>query len=236
LRLDVSAEFRAMFLVVIQLGAVIAVAVIYFRKLFPFYPGIERAERRGIWSLWGKIIVSSVPAAVVGVLFDDKIDALFFNWQTVSVALILYGAVFLVIERRKNENPGITEIPGLTYKTALLVGVFQLLALIPGTSRSGATIIGAMLLGASRGVAAEYTFYLALPVMLGAGALKLAKFGLAFTGGEAAILLAGCASAFLVSVVAIKFLTGYVKRHSFAKFGMYRIALGAAVILWFVIK
>ncbi|MDR1328717.1 MAG: undecaprenyl-diphosphate phosphatase [Oscillospiraceae bacterium] len=240
LRLGVSQEFREVFLVVVQLGAVLAVAVIYFRRLFPFYPGMTRPERRGVWTLWGRIFVSSVPAAVIALLFDDKIDALFFNWQTVAAALIFYGIVFILIEKRAkaaagSERAEITQTSSLTYKYALMIGLFQLLSLIPGTSRSGATIIGAMLLGASRGAAAEYTFFLALPVMLGAGALKLFKFGFAFTGEELAVLLAGTAAAFAVSLAAVKFLVGFVKRHSFTGFGWYRIALGAVVAVWFAI-
>jgi undecaprenyl-diphosphatase len=236
LQLDITPAFRELFLVVIQLGAVLAVAVIYFRRLFPFFPGTARAERKAVWTLWGKILVSSVPAAIVGLAFDDKIDAMFFNWQTVAAALIFYGIVFIVIERRKSASPTVTTTAGLTYKNALFIGLFQLLSLIPGTSRSGATIIGAMLLGASRGAAAEYTFFLALPVMLGAGALKLLKFGFAFTSQELAILAVGCATAFLVSLAAIKFLTGFVKKHSFTGFGIYRTALGAAVVLWFAVR
>ena len=235
LRLDVTPQFREMFLVVVQLGAVLAVAVTFFKRLFPFYPGYSKEERRGIWSLWSKIIIACLPAAVIGIFFDDKIDALFYNWQTVAAALFFYGLVFIVIEKTARKAPKITTTDGITYKTALLIGVFQLLSLIPGTSRSGATIIGAMLLGASRVAATEFTFFLALPVMAGASLVKLLKFGFAFTGTEAAILLVGAAAAFIVSVVAIKFLTGFVKKHSFFWFGVYRVVLGVAVVLFFML-
>ena len=235
LRLNVTSEFREMFLVVIQLGAVLAVAATFFRRLFPLYPGLTKTERSSIWSLWGKIIVACLPAAIVGILFDDKIDALFYNWQTVAAVLIIYGIIFILIEKRSKSAPHTDSTSSITYKTALLIGIFQLLALIPGTSRSGATIIGAMLLGLSRSAATEFTFFLALPVMLGASLLKLFKFGFAFTGTEAAILLAGALTAFLVSIAAIRFLTGFVKKHSFVGFGWYRMALGAAVILFFVL-
>jgi undecaprenyl-diphosphatase len=236
LRLGVSPEFREMFIVIIQLAAALAVAVIYFRRLFPFYPGMAAEERRGVFALWGKILVSSVPAAVVGLLFDDKIDALFFNPPTVAAALIFYGTVFIFIEKRAKISPEFTDVSGLTYKIALFIGLFQLLALIPGTSRSGATIIGAMLLGASRPAAAEYTFFLALPVMLGAGALKLVKFGFSFTGGELAVLGAGAAAAFVVSLASVRFLVGFVKKRGFSGFGLYRIALGAVIIVCAVFK
>ena len=233
LHLDVTPQFREMFLVVIQLGAVLAVAVTFFKRLFPFYPSFSKEKRRSIWSLWGKIVVACVPAGIVGILLDDKIDALFYNWQTVAATLIFYGLVFIVIEKTARKAPKVTTTDGLTYKTALLIGVFQLLSLIPGTSRSGATIIGAMLFGLSRVAATEFTFFLALPVMAGASLVKLLKFGFAFTGAEAAILLIGAASAFVVSVVAIKFLTGFVKKHSFFGFGVYRVVLGIAVVLFF---
>ena len=239
LKLDVTPAFRELFFVVIQLGAVLAVAANYFRRLFPFFPGQSKSERREVWTLWSKILVSSIPAGLIGVAFDDKIDAIFFNWQTVAAALIVYGIVFIVIERRKSAAPkhakSLNSPADFTYKTALLIGVFQLLALIPGTSRSGATIIGAMLIGASRSAAAEYTFFLALPAMLGAGLLKLLKFGFSFSSSEALILAIGCATAFIVSLAAIRFLVDFVKKHTFTGFGVYRIALGAAVIAYFTL-
>lgn len=236
LRLNVSHEFREMFLVVIQLGAVLAVAVTFFRKLFPFYPGMSKQERGSVWSLWLKIILACVPAAVIGIPFEDKIDKLFFNWQTVAAALIIYGILFIVIEKTSRGKPRISDVASLSYRDAFIIGLFQLLALIPGTSRSGATIVGAMFfLGASRTVATEFTFFLSLPVMAGASLIKLLKFGFAFTGAEAAILLVGSITAFLVSIAAIRFLTGFVKKHTFIGFGWYRIALGAAVMFYFLL-
>ena len=236
LHLDVTPAFLKLFLVVIQLGAVLAVAVTFFKRLFPFFPGMKKAERSSVWSLWGKIIVACLPAAVIGILFDDKLDALFYNWQTVAATLIFYGLVFIVIEKTARKKPKITTTEAITYKTALFIGLFQLLSLIPGTSRSGATIIGAMLLGLSRSTATEFTFFLALPVMAGASLVTLLKFGFAFSGAEAAILFVGAATAFVVSIVAIKFLTGFVKKHSFFGFGVYRVVLGVAVILFFALS
>jgi undecaprenyl-diphosphatase len=233
LKLDVSPAFWEMFLVVIQLGAVMSVAALYFKRLVPITVSPRLALRRDVLSLWGKIIVACAPAAVIGVLFDDKLDAMFYNYPTVAVALIAYGVLFIVIERKRRGEPRVTAVSGITYKTALLVGVFQLLSLIPGTSRSGATILGAILIGFSRKTATEFTFFLALPVMLGASLLKLVKLGFAMTGAEGAILLAGCLTAFIVSVAAIRFLTGYVKKHDFTAFGWYRIALGIAVLAYF---
>lgn len=238
LRLDVSPQFREMFLVVIQLGAIMAVVVLYFWKLFPFTKENGRVRvRMDTVSMWLKIVVSCIPAAIVGILFDDRIDALFYNWQTVSVMLILFGIFFIVIERyNRNKKPVIDSLPALTYRAAVLIGLFQLVAAVfPGTSRSGATILGALLIGVSRTVAAEYTFFLAIPVMFGASALKLAKFGFDYSAGEAAILAVGMVSAFVVSVLAIKFLVGYIKKHDFTVFGWYRIVLGVLVILYFAV-
>lgn len=235
IKLDVTPQFREMFLVVIQLGAILAVVVLYWKKLFPFRLKEKPVVRPETMTLWGKILVACVPAAVIGLLFDDKIDALFYNYQTVAAALIVYGILFIIIESgNKGKLPRINSLGEITYRTALLIGVFQLLALIPGTSRSGATILGAMLLGTSRTVAAEFTFFLAVPVMLGASLLKLFKFGLSFTGAEAALLLTGCVAAFAVSIIAIKFLVGFVKKHDFKMFGWYRIVLGAAVLVYFM--
>jgi len=238
LKLNVSPEFLEMFLVVIQLGAILAVVVLYFKKLFPITK--EKGKLHvdsDIISMWLKIIVSCVPAAIVGLLFDEKIDELFYNWQTVSVMLILVGIVFIIIERfNKKKTAVMNSLPELTYKAAVLIGLFQLIAaILPGTSRSGATIIGALLIGVSRTVAAEYTFFLAIPVMFGASALKLLKFGFEYTGGEVAVLLVGMFSAFVVSVFAIKFLMGYIKKHDFTVFGWYRIILGALVIVYFAL-
>ena len=238
LKLKVSPEFLEMFLVVIQLGAIMAVVVLYFWKLFPFTKeqGKLKIKMETI-SMWMKIVVSCIPAAIVGILFDDKIDALFYNWQTVSIMLILVGVFFIFIEKyNRRMVPVVNSLDDLTYKAAVIIGLFQLVAAIfPGTSRSGATIIGALLIGVSRTVAAEYTFFLAIPVMFGASALKLLKFGLSFSGSEAVILLVGLISAFVVSILAIKFLVGYIKKNDFTVFGWYRIILGAIVILYFAL-
>lgn len=238
LKLNVSEEFKNMFLVVIQLGAILAVVVLYFKKLIP----LDIQEKKLHWkkdtlTMWLKIIVSCVPAAIVGVFFDDELEAVFYNWQTVSAALIVFGVLFIIIERRnKGREPKINSINDITYQTALIIGIFQLIAAIfPGTSRSGATILGALLIGVSRSVAAEYTFFLAVPVMFGASALKLVKFGFDFTSQELVILFVGLVSAFAVSILAIKFLMSYIKKHDFTVFGWYRIILGAAVILYFAI-
>lgn len=238
LKLNVSEDFKNMFLVVIQLGAILAVVVLYFKKLIP----LDIQEKKLHWkkdtlTMWLKIIVSCVPAAIVGVFFDDELEAVFYNWQTVSAALIVFGVLFIIIERRnKGREPKINSINDITYQTALIIGIFQLIAAIfPGTSRSGATILGALLIGVSRSVAAEYTFFLAVPVMFGASALKLVKFGFDFTSQELVILFVGLVSAFVVSILAIKFLMSYIKKHDFTVFGWYRIILGAAVILYFAI-
>ena len=238
LHLNVTPQFKEMFLVVIQLGAILAVVVLYWHKLWPF--GIENKRivpKKDIWQMWFKVLVSCVPAAVVGVLFDDKLNALFYNWQTVAIMLILFGIFFLVVETwNKGKTAKIHSIGELTYTSALIIGAFQLIAAVfPGTSRSGATILGAILIGVSRTVAAEYTFFLAVPVMFGASALKLVKFGLHFTSAEAILLAVGMIVAFVVSILTIKFLMGYIKKHDFKAFGWYRIVLGAAVILYFVL-
>lgn len=238
LQLDVSEEFKSMFLVVIQLGAILAVVMLYFKKLIPLEVQSKRLRwKKDTLTMWLKIIVSCVPAAIVGVFFDDKLEAVFYNWQTVSAALIVFGILFIIIEKRnRGREPRINSISEITYQTAALIGVFQLIAAVfPGTSRSGATIVGALLLGVSRSVAAEYTFFLAVPVMFGASALKLVKFGFDFTSQELLILFAGMAVAFAVSVLAIKFLMSYIKKHDFTAFGWYRIVLGAAVILYFAL-
>ena len=236
IKLDVSKEFLDMFMVVIQLGAILAVLVLYFHKLNPFSRKKTLVERKQTWSLWLKVIIACLPAAVIGLIFDDKINELFFNAWTIAITLIVYGVLFIIVEIfNRKRKPKIRELSQLPYTMAFLIGVFQLLALIPGTSRSGVTIITALLLGASRFVAAEFTFFLAIPVMLGASALKLVKFGFYYTGLEIAILIAGVLTAFLVSVLAIKFLMKYIKKHDFKIFGVYRILLGIAVIIYFSI-
>lgn len=248
LRLDVSEEFKEMFLVVIQLGAILAVVVLYWKKLWPF--GIKDKKpyaKSDIWSMWFKVIVSCIPAVIIGVLDEMEwfcgktIDSVFYNWQTVSIMLILFGILFIVVENvNKNKQPKINSIAELTYTSALIIGAFQCIAAVfPGTSRSGATILGAILIGVSRTVAAEYTFFLAVPVMVGASGLKLLKyvkdFGFDF-GGEFIYLIVGMAVAFVVSVIAIKFLMSYIKKHDFKAFGVYRIVLGAVVIGYFAVK
>lgn len=233
-KLNVSDEFMSMFLVVIQLGAIMAVVVLYFSKLFPFE--LRRGTLRikpQIIVLWFKIVVACVPAGIIGIMYDDKIDELFYNYKTVAVTLIVYGVLFIVIEKMNKNKPRITDISRISYKVAFMIGIFQLLSLIPGTSRSGATIIGAMLIGTSRTVAAEFTFFLAIPVMFGASLLKILKFGLVFTTNELLILVLGMVIAFVVSVIAIKFLMGYIKKHDFKVFGWYRIILGIIVLLYF---
>ena len=238
LKLNVSEEFKSMFLVVIQLGAILAVVVLYFKKLIPLDVQNKKLHwKKDTLTMWLKIIVSCVPAAIVGVFFDDQLEAVFYNWQTVSAALIIFGILFIIIEKRnRGREPKINSINDISYKTAVIIGIFQLIAAVfPGTSRSGATIVGALLIGVSRSVAAEYTFFLAVPVMFGASALKLVKFGFDFTSQELVILFVGLVSAFVVSILAIKFLMSYIKKHDFTAFGWYRIVLGAAVILYFAL-
>ncbi|MBD9220367.1 MAG: undecaprenyl-diphosphate phosphatase [Clostridiales bacterium] len=234
--LKVSESFWNMFEVVIQLGAILAVVLIFWHKIFPF------RKERGRWhtdmriiNLWIKIIVACIPAAIIGLLFDDKINALFYNPTSVSIALIVFGVLFIVIENRNRRmRPRVTKLGQLTYQTAIIIGLFQVLAAVfPGTSRSGATIIGALLIGVSRTVAAEFTFFLAIPVMFGASLLKLIKFGFHFSGLEIGILVVGMVSAFIVSVIVIRFLMGYIKKHDFKVFGWYRIVLGIIVLLYF---
>ena len=239
LHLQVSEEFRSMFLVVIQLGAILAVVLLFWKKLWPF--GIQDKKlliKKPIFTMWFKVLVSCVPAAVVGLLFDEKLEEWFYNWQTVSIMLILVGVCFIIIENvNKKKTPKIHSIAEITYPVALYIGLFQLIsAVFPGTSRSGSTILGALLLGVSRTVAAEYTFFLAVPVMFGASALKLLKYGFAYSGMELAILAVGMVTAFAVSIFVIKFLMGYIKKHDFKVFGWYRIALGAVVIAYFAIS
>ncbi|MBE6700593.1 MAG: undecaprenyl-diphosphate phosphatase [Ruminococcaceae bacterium] len=231
--MKVSASFWEMFLVVIQLGAVLSVVMIYFKKLFPF--SLKKGEdfiKKDIFSLWIKIIVSCLPAAVIGILFEDTFDRLFYNSRSVSIALIVFGILFIAVEMLNKKSAKINSISEITYNTAILIGIFQVLAAVfPGVSRSGATILGAIIIGVSRTVAAEYTFFLAVPVMAGASLLKIVKFGFDFSLEEVVILIVGMVTAFLVSVLAIKFLVGYVKKHDFKVFGIYRIILGILVLL-----
>jgi undecaprenyl-diphosphatase len=234
IKLKMSGAFKEMFLVVIQLGAIMAVVILYFHKLNPFSLKKSGKEKMQTVNLWIKVLVSCVPAGVIGVLFNDKIDELFYNYKTVAITLIVYGVLFIIVEIwNKYRKAKINDLTQIDYKTAAIIGIFQVLALIPGTSRSGATIIGAMLIGTSRYIAAEYTFFLAIPVMFGASAVKLLKFGFDFTGMEIAVLLIGMLSAFIVSILAIKFLMQYIKKHDFKIFGYYRIVLGIIVLLYF---
>ena len=239
LPMQVSDSFSEMYDVVIQLGAILAVIVLFFHKLNPFAPTKTTAEKKGTWSLWARVCVAVIPSAVIGLLLDDWLDAHLYNYITVAVALILYGILFIVIEKLKPSNmAAIQTVDGISYKTAFFMGAFQMLALIPGTSRSGSTILGGMLLGLSRGAAAEFSFFMAIPTMLGASLLKVVKLileGVTLTGTEWGVLAVGCVSAFLVSLCAIKFLMDFVKKHSFSAFGVYRIVLGALVIGYFLI-
>jgi len=237
IHLNLSDEFMEMFRVVIQLGAILAVVILYFNKLNPFSPKKSTREKKETMSIWFKVIIGVLPAGITGVLFDDWFDEHFYNYIMVAVMLIVYGVLFIMVENsNKNKEPKIDNFGELSYKTAFLIGLFQVLSLIPGTSRSGVTILGAIILGTSRYIAAEYSFFLSIPVMFGASALKLLKFGFDFTGQEIAILLTGMATAFIVSVLAIRFLISYIKRNDFKVFGWYRIVLGILVLGYFIIR
>lgn len=238
IKLRESAQFMEMFNVVIQLGAILAVVILYFHKLNPFAPSKSSLEKKETWSLWGKVIVACIPSAIIGLLFDDWLEAHFYSFVPVAIMLIVYGILFIVIENaNKNRKPKVTTFDQLTIKTALIIGAFQVLALIPGTSRSGATILGAVLIGCSRYISAEFSFFLGIPTMLGASGLKLVKFfaeGNHFTGANIAVLLVGCIVSFVVSVIAIKFLMKFIKNHDFKPFGWYRIILGIILLVyWF---
>jgi undecaprenyl-diphosphatase len=236
IKLNASEAFKEMFFVVIQLGAIMAVVLLYFQKLNPFSSAKTKLEKKLTMDIWYKVIIGVIPAGVIGVLFDDWLNAHLYNYQTVALMLILYGILFIIIENRnKRRISSVNSFKEMTYLKAFLIGVFQVLSLIPGTSRSGATILGAILLGTSRHIAAEFSFFLSIPVMFGASFLKLVKFGFAFTGMEVAILITGMFVAFGVSIVAIKFLLGYIKNNDFKAFGWYRIVLGGLVIGYFVL-
>lgn len=260
MKLNVSEEFMEFFLVVIQLGAILAVVVLYWSKLWPFYireipkkkqraiaqqPAVFRAVLKFVerfcdkekWILWFKIVVACLPTIIIALPFNDVIEEKFNNYVVVAIALIVYGVLFIFIENyNKKRRPVCTSLDELSFKTAFLIGVFQVLAVIPGTSRSGSTIIGGILVGTSRTVAAEFTFFLAIPVMFGASLLKLVKFGFAFSSSEVIILAVGMTVAFVVSILAIKFLMGYIKKHDFKAFGWYRIVLGILVLGYFIGK
>ncbi len=234
MKLEVSEAFMSMFIVVIQLGSILALLVLYFHKLNPLSPGKSKREKRETILLWFKVAVASLPAAVIGLLFDDKIEALFSGAISIATMLILYGVLFIVLEHRnKRRKAVITDINEMGYGTAALMGVFQVLALIPGTSRSGSTILGGILLGCSRTVAAEFSFFMAIPVMFGASLLRMLKFGFVFSNSEWMILLVGTFVAFVSSILAIRFLMQYIRRNDFSVFGWYRILLGAVVVAYF---
>ncbi len=236
IKLDQTEAFMEMFFVVIQLGAILAVVVLFFNKLNPINPKKTKDERWDIMKIWFKVLIACVPAGVLGILLDDWLDEHLYNSITVSITLVVYGILFIIIEKRnKNRKETVTNFNQLTYKTAFMIGMFQVLALIPGTSRSGATILGAIILGTSRFIAAEFSFFLSIPVMFGASALKLVKFGFDFSGPELGILLIGMVTAFIVSIITIKFLLDYIKKNDFKVFGWYRIGLGILVILYFLI-
>ena len=239
LQLNASDSFKEMFFVVIQLGAILAVVLLFWKKMWPF--GLDKEEKKLIikkrtFSTWFKVVVACVPGAIVTLLFDNFVEAHLHTPFVIAAALIAYGVLFIVVENRnKTVQPKVQRLRDIDYKTALLIGLFQVLSIIPGTSRSGATIVGALIIGVSRTAAAEFTFFLAVPVMIGLSFIKLLKFGLVFTGTETAILLVGSVTAFLVSLFVIKFLMSYIKKHDFKLFGWYRIALGVIVMIYFAL-
>lgn len=239
--LNVSDEFRSMFDVVIQLGAILAVIVLFFHKLNPFSPRKTEGEKKQTWQLWFKVISAIIPSGIVGVLFDDWMEAHFHNATVVSIALIVYGVAFILVERRNARRVGgktVEDVYAIDYKTALLIGCFQCLSLIPGTSRSGSTILGAILIGVGRSAGAEFSFFMAIPTMLGASAIKGLKFllsGVAATGTEIGVLIVGCVVSFVVSLLVIRGLMEYVRKHSFSAFGVYRIILGVVVLVYFAL-
>lgn len=236
IKINASDAFMEMFRVVIQLGAILAVVLIYFNKLNPFSPKKSLKEKKDTMEIWFKVVVGVIPAGVLGVMFDDWLDEHFYNYVTVAIMLIVYGILFIIVENRnKNKTPRIKQFNQLSYKTAFLIGIFQVLSLIPGTSRSGSTILGAIILGTSRSIAAEYSFFMSIPIMFGASLLKVVKFGLDFTGMEIAILLTGMIVAFVVSIIAIRFLMRYIRNNDFKAFGWYRIVLGILVLGYFLV-
>lgn len=245
IKMNVSSDFKEMFFVVIQLGAILAVVVMIWNKMWPFKrkdteDGINKKGsilKKDIWSLWFKVVVACIPGAVVTIAFDDFIEAHLHTPTVIAITLIFYGIAFIIVERwNKTRTPKINTLSDITYKTAFIIGLFQVLSIIPGTSRSGSTIIGSLLIGVSRVAAAEFTFFLAVPVMFGLSFIKLLKFGLLFTVSELSILLVGMAVAFFVSLLVIKFLMGYIKKHDFQIFGWYRIILGAVVLVYFLFR
>ena len=238
--LNMSDEFRSMFDVVIQLGAILAVIVLFFHKLNPFAPSKSMTEKNQTWSLWFKVIVAIIPSGVVGILFDDWMDEHLHNGIVVAIMLIVYGIAFILVERKNARRvPTVRDVYAIDYRTAILIGLFQCLSLIPGTSRSGSTILGAILIGVGRAAGAEFSFFMAIPTMLGASAIKGLKFllsGVAATGTEIAVLIVGCIVSFVVSLAVIRGLMEYVRKHSFSAFGVYRIVLGVLVLGYFILK
>ena len=238
--LNMSDEFRSMFDVVIQLGAILAVIVLFFHKLNPFAPSKSMTEKNQTWSLWFKVVAAIIPSGVVGVLFDDWMDAHLHNAIVVAIMLIVYGIAFILVERKNARRvPTVRDVYAIDYRTAILIGLFQCLSLIPGTSRSGSTILGAILIGVGRAAGAEFSFFMAIPTMLGASAIKGLKFllsGVVATGTEIAVLIVGCIVSFVVSLAVIRGLMEYVRKHSFSAFGVYRIVLGILVLGYFILK
>ena len=240
LKLEVTDGFKEMFLVVIQLGAILAVPILFWNKLWPFTKKKSDTERRRVYSLWIKVIVGAIPAAIIGVILDDILDAYLYNYVVVSIALVVYGVAFILVEKfKKRRGFRVESVYDLTYLDALKIGAFQVLSLVPGTSRSGSTILGGMMCGVSRTASSEFSFFMAIPIMLGASGLKVLKFileGFTATGGEIALLIVGIVVSFLVSLLAIKLLMDFVKKHDFTIFGIYRIVLGVIVLGYFIIK
>ncbi|MDO4938372.1 MAG: undecaprenyl-diphosphate phosphatase [Lachnospiraceae bacterium] len=237
IRLDVSPEFKNVFITVIQVGAVIALIVLYFRKLNPFDSKKKPEQKKATWRLWLKIAIATVPAAILGFLADDWISERMENGLVISITLILFGIAFLVVERvNRYKQPTIMRLGKIDYMTAFYIGLFQVLALIPGTSRSGATILGAMLLGCARPIAAEFSFFLGIPTILGAGLLRLVKYGGGFSSAEVVYMILGCVVAFFVSLYSIKFLMSWLKKNNFNIFGYYRIVIGIIILIWYIIS
>ncbi|AWW27395.1 undecaprenyl-diphosphatase [Acetobacterium sp. KB-1] len=239
IQLNMSEAFKEMFFVVIQLGAILAVALLYFNKLNPFSSTKTEQEKINTFNIWFKVLIGVIPAGVIGVVFGDWLNDNLYNYQTVAITLILYGVLFIIIENRNRSKVSkIVDFDTLSFKTAFLIGCFQVLSLVPGTSRSGATILGGIILGTSRSIAAEFSFFLSIPVMFGASLLKIVKFGFNFTNTEFIVLVTGMLTAFLVSIIAIQFLLKYIKNHDFKVFGWYRIVLGAivSIIFWFQVN
>lgn len=238
IQLNMTEEFKEMFFILIQLGAIIAVILLFWNKMFPFQWKDKKQPFviKDTFSIWFKVVVACIPGAIVTILFDDYVEAHFQTPPVIAATLIFYGIAFIVIEKwNKTKTPKVAELADITYKTAFLIGLFQVLSIVPGTSRSGATIIGALLIGVSRVAAAEFTFFLAVPVMIGMSALKLLKFGFDFTGTELSVLLLGMATAFIVSVIVIKFLMSYIKKKDFTIFGWYRIVLGVVILIYAIV-